>query len=170
MKRTLKRPHPFEATRLRRLALPAAVSLVLSAIIAAGCGVSFDSNPEESEILKELSVTGDFVPGGALTLTLDYEQPYPALISVACDVLEDRNAPRAERQVAHIPEKPLAVNDNGGPVGEATPIAERLEQQFTAPERPGRYQLDCYTVGEEDNDIERIITISPEMADETTGP
>jgi hypothetical protein len=144
-------------------------ALLATLLLAAGCGVDFSRETEESEILKGLAITGDFTPNGALLLTLDYEQPYPTLINVSCDVLEDRSGKRADRLVANIMEKPLIVNDEGGPVPEATPIAESIEQEFQAPANPGSYQIDCFTVGEEDNDIERTNTIAGEAANERTG-
>jgi hypothetical protein len=114
--------------------------------------------------LKSLAITGDFSPGGALVLTLDYEQPYPTLINVSCDILRDTSGEREDRIVAHVTEKPLVVNDEGGPLPEATPIAESIEQEFTAPAEPGSYEVNCYTVGEEDNDIEQVIVIEGEPA------
>jgi hypothetical protein len=142
-------------------------ALLATILVAVGCGVDFSQETEESEILKALAITGDFTPNGALLLTLDYEQPYPALINVSCDVLENRAGKRADRLVANIMEKPLIVNDEGGPLPEATPIAESIEQEFQAPATPGSYEVNCYTVGEEDNDIERMITIAGEAPEGT---
>jgi hypothetical protein len=128
-------------------------------LASTGCGVDFTEEEQESEILKALSVSGDFSPSGALVLTVDYEQPYPALVNVSCDVLADTSAKRAERIVSHIMERPLEVNDNGGAVPEATPIAGSIEQEFQAPEQPGNYEVDCFTVGDEDNFIDEPLVI-----------
>ena len=143
-------------------------ALLTGLVLAAGCGVDFSTEAQESEILKTLTISGDFAPGGALTLRLDYEQPYPTLINVSCDLLKGRSGKRAERLVANIMEKPLVVNDNGGPVPEATPIAESIEQEFSAPADAGSYEVNCYTVGEEDNDIERVITIEGAAANDAS--
>ena len=142
-------------------------ALLATLLVGAGCGVDFSPETEQSEILKGLSITGDFTPNGALLLTLDYEQPYPTLINVSCDVLTDRAGKRADRLVANIMEKPLIVNDEGGPLPEATPIAESIDQEFKGPANPGRYEVNCFTVGEEDNDIQRMITVSGEAPEGT---
>ncbi|MEX1254981.1 MAG: hypothetical protein WEE64_11645 [Dehalococcoidia bacterium] len=145
-------------------------ALLATVLVAAGCGVDFSPESEESEIFRGLSITGDFRPSGTLSLTLEYQQPYPVLMTVACDLLRDGVGKRDDRLVARIFELPLNVNENGGPVGESEPLLGDLKQDFRAPEQAGRYEVDCFTTAEEDNDIGRIITVAIPTSTPTPEP
>lgn len=51
------------------------------------CGISLGAGEDETDIFKQLGVEGDFSPGGALELTLEYAQQYPVAVDVECDLL-----------------------------------------------------------------------------------
>jgi hypothetical protein len=154
----------------------AAVALPLSL----ACGISLGSDADDSELFTRLTVTGDFVPLGGLTLTLEYAQPYPVDIEVACEVRDpDRSVaatPQAVEPTATpvtIPPQPkvsdkklydilaerVPANPSGGPFGTATPAGGVIERSFAAPEQPGSYEVRCYTPGDANNVIKRTITI-----------
>lgn len=54
----------------------------------------------------------------------------------------------------------LQPNEDGGPVGEATPVLGTIEQRFFAP-RPGDYVVWCYTPVDRNNAIFEELTIPP---------
>jgi hypothetical protein len=142
--------------------------LCVGAVVIAGCGVSFSAEDEQSEIFADVLVEGDFSPGGQLTLTLRYQQPYPAQIDVACDLLEDRSGRRADRLVARVLEQQI-LPTQGLPVGEGTPqpleeitpVPGSFEQPFNAPVEPGRYEVECLTPVDDNNKLSRSFTIAP---------
>jgi hypothetical protein len=164
-----------------RVPLGAVVISALAAVALAGCGVSFGSGPDETERFKDLTVVGAFVPGGELTLTLEYMQQYPVTVDVSCDLLRldlppaptRTPGPTATPTPASIPKvRPtprskaadillhtLPEHRDGGAVGEATPVAGTLRHTFGAPAEPGRYAVRCYTPRDENNVISERITI-----------
>ncbi|MEX2157897.1 MAG: hypothetical protein WEB04_00665 [Dehalococcoidia bacterium] len=59
------------------------VCCVLASVFAA-CGIEYGSAGSETELFKSLTVDGELVTGGQVTIELSYEQPYPAAIRVLC--------------------------------------------------------------------------------------
>lgn len=164
-----------------------AVSGIL-ALTGAACGIDYGTASEETEVFKKLTVTGDFTPGSLLTMTLDWEQPYPADVEIRCQVLFEnaqptatpegspvppgvaqrtptptpripRERPTPKNWVQDIPGHTLQSNDEGGPVEEATPTSGTLERRFRAPGVPGRYFIRCYTPQDENNAIFQEFTL-----------
>jgi len=149
------------------------------------CGISLGSGASKTELFKRLTVEGDFHPGGPLGLRLEFERQYPVPVDVACDVLDPnkkrtptavstpgpagtptpaaipRVRPTPSRKVFDIVLAQIPANAEGGPAGEATPVAGTLEQAFQAPAVPGTYVVRCYTPRDENNVISTRITISP---------
>ena len=162
----------------------------LLALVVTACGISLSAGEEETEIFRELTVEGDFRLGGALTLALEYEQPYPVNVAIKCDLLaldragtptpEPTEGPEVEgtptaaaiprvrptpaNKVQDILEETLGPNPEGGPVGEATPVVDTLTRSFTAPDRPGRYLVRCFTPADQNNAVVEEITIPPVLA------
>jgi len=56
---------------------------VLAALLA-GCGISYGDGDKGTELFESLTVGGDLVTGGQVTIELAYTQPYAVNISVAC--------------------------------------------------------------------------------------
>jgi len=165
-----------------------AVSGIL-ALTGAACGIDYGTASEETELFKQLTVTGDFTPGSLLTMRLDWEQPYPIDVEIRCDVLSEyaqptatpegspvppdvaertptptpripRERPTPKTWVQDIPGDTLESNDEGGPVDEATPTSGTLERRFRAPVLPGKYFARCYTPQDENNAIFEEFTLS----------
>ncbi|MCH8949958.1 MAG: hypothetical protein IIB87_06235 [Chloroflexi bacterium] len=167
-----------------------AAVFALLAVIFAACGISFSTAPEETELFKRLSISGDFTPRAPLTLLLEYEQPYTVPIQVRCDVLEADPPPTPDQTptpmivlgilitpeptLIHIPRiyptpfnkvidvliEDIPANPDGGIAGEATPVPGTIERRFLAPERPGRYIAKCFTPLDVNNAISEEFTIS----------
>jgi hypothetical protein len=171
----------MRSDRRRALALALLLSGTALALLA-GCGISVGSEEQETELFKRLTVEGDFHAGGTLKLTLEYEQPYPVTVDIACELLfrDFKGTPTPQPSpgpspTASIPDpdptpvskvldilaQALPLNENGGPVDEATPVAGAIEREFTAPDVPGRYTVRCLTPRDRNNAIAERITIEP---------
>lgn len=150
--------------------LGALIASALLALVLIGCGITLGADEDESEIFSELTIEGDFTAGGLLTLTLEYEQPYPVDVAIVCDLLaaEERTqaiATPAEGEtdadrVLRILSESLPANPVGGPVGEATPEAGTVQWSFFLPELPGRYRIACFTPADDRNQIGQRITVA----------
>ena len=159
----------------------------LLVLLGVACGITLDAGEEETEIFKQLTVDGDFRLGGALTLTLEYEQPYPIRVAVACDVITEGPAPTATPDLSGATPTPTAVvipmprstptrrvleiltdalpsNEDGVPPTEATPVVGTIERSFAGPDRAGDYIVRCFTPDDENNSIQQPITIVPVLA------
>ena len=159
----------------------------LLVIFGVACGITLGAGEEETEIFKQLSVEGDFRLGGALMLTLEYEQPYPIRVPVVCDVITEGPAPTATlepggatptptaivipmprstptRRVIEILTDALPSNEDDVPPAEATPVVGTIERSFTGPDRAGDYIVRCFTPDDENNSIQQPITIVPVLA------
>jgi len=152
--------------RRARRGVAGALLLCLGGLVVAACGVSFSAEEEQSEIFADLSISGDFTPRGELILALRYQQPYPVTIDVVCDLLEDRSGPRDGRVVTRILEQQIlltrglsSAEATADPLEKITPVPGSFEQAFAAPERPGRYAVECLTPADDENDIERSFTV-----------
>jgi len=147
------------SARPRERLVAATGALLFLTLLAAGCGVSFGADSDETEIFEALRIEGDLAPSASLRLKLDYKSQYPVAVIVGCRVLRDGEGKRGERVVAEILTEAIPANTNGGPVGEATPEAGSLERAFIAPGQPGRYLVECYTVDDDNNAIEEEMRI-----------
>jgi hypothetical protein len=145
-----------------------ALLLFFAVLSFAGCGVSFSAEEEQSEIFTDLSISGDFTPRGQLILALRYQQRYPVEIQVVCEVLEDRSGPREERLLTRVLEQQLLPTGSlsmgegtAVPLETITPVPGTFEQPFNGPDQPGRYEVECLTPADDNNDIEESFTIEP---------
>jgi hypothetical protein len=171
--------------RCRRCLLGGLVATAMALPLLTACGVSVGSEDETTELFKRLTVAGDFHAGGILTMTLEYEQPYPVTVDVTCELLfrDFLGEPTPVPTPGPAPTEPIPIieptpanrvldilaealprNANGGPVDEATPISGTIERDFPAPEVPGRYTVRCLTPRDRDNRISQRITIEPAAA------
>ena len=176
--------------RVQRYLLGALFASGLLVLILTACGISLGAGEEETEIFRSLTVEGDFRLGGSLRLILEFAQPYPVAVGIKCDLLavdreptptpETAGAPEGERtptpaaiprvrptpanKVQDILEETLRANPEGTPVGEATPVVDTITSSFTAPDRPGRYVVRCFTPADPNNAIFQEITIAPVLA------
>ncbi len=159
-----------------------------------GCGISIGAGEEETEIFKGLTIEGregGFVTGAPITITLEWEQPYPRLakvdfhINVDCDLLAGSSTTRvlatptpADRQpspttrkdkvrdllVETLPENPpenVPEEVEDSLADEATPLSGTMEKTFFAPDLPGEYIVECFTLEDDNNTIERRFSIAP---------
>jgi hypothetical protein len=169
-----------------------AISGIL-ALTGVACGIDYGTASEETELLKKLTVSGEFTTGSLLTMTLDWEQPYPANVEIRCQVVSEFDQPAATPEgspvppdvaartptptpliprvrptpknfVQDIPGDTLLSNDEGGPVDEATPTSGTIERSFRAPVAPGAYFVRCYTPSDENNAIFQEFTLVPASA------
>lgn len=153
--------------RAQKRWLGASLMCGLLAFVVVGCGISLSAERRESEIFKDLVIQGEPIVGESLSLILEYEQPYPVAIDVACDLLEEKRDENEEgeddepRRVSRILRESLPGNPKGGPLDEATPVSDTIQRSFDAPERPGRYIVLCFTREDEDNTIARLIAVAP---------
>jgi len=171
-----------EGPPLRRSPAGALLALLLGLAVLTGCGIRLSSGSDTTELFKGLIVQGDFRAGGRVSVTLQYAQPYPVTVDVACDLRHAhfRGTPTPQpapgtttpARLAYPPPTPvnklfdivgwtIPVNTDGGPVDEATPILGSFEHTFIAPQEPGRYVVKCYTPRDTNNAISRNITIVP---------
>lgn len=176
-------------SRLTRQRL-AVVVFGMFALLATACGIDFGEASNETEIFKDLTIEGSFVPGGSLAVTLSYAQQYDVKLKIQCDLLSVEDIPTvtplptgtlSPLTLVHTPEptvpriplvRPtptnklreifgttLEPNNDGGPVGEATPVLGTLEMRFRAPE-VGEYLVWCYTPLDLNNAIIEELTVT----------
>lgn len=157
-----------------------ASTLVLGLLTA--CGLSLGSGSTTTELFKSLTVAGDLRVGGQLTMTLQYAQPYPAGVEVACELrvahLAGTPTPRptpvdparvripAEvstpaSKVQDLLDTALPVNPATASPDQATPLIGTIQHSFDAPKLPGEYVVKCYTPRDTNNAIVKRITIAP---------
>lgn len=156
------RPHPAPRRPRpdRGLLSSLSLALILAAFLGLGCGIDFTSSPLEADIFEEMEIDGDFTAGSVLTLSLEYQQPYPVEVVVQCVLLDDEG----ETELAQLLTVEVGANPNGGTVDEATPVPGNAETQFLAPDEPGEYIVECATVRDDENKIGELIEIEPNPA------
>ena len=69
----------------------AALSVLMLVFI--GCGIGFGEEPEETELLIEVTIEEPVIAGQAVTVLLDYAQQYPVEVEVKCDLLSVNDLP-----------------------------------------------------------------------------
>lgn len=130
------------------LALLLAASLALTA-----CGVRFNDPEPGTEFWDSIEITGTFTPGGALKITVAYEQLNPVDVEVMCELREEKE------QLLEIGRTVVPAVPGGRP--DATPQPGSVSFDFAAPSPPGAYIVECLTPLDEDNFIGDEITVSP---------
>ena len=152
-------------------------------LLVLACGITLSAGDDETELFKDLTITGDFVPYGALTLRLEYAQVYNVDVRASCDLLIvdpdwtptpkpspgptptatevviPRVHPTPSNTVDEILAETLPANSEGGVVDEATPVPGVIERQFTAPGELGQYIVRCYTPDDQNNAIAESFTV-----------
>ena len=174
-------------------------ALALLALIGLACGISLGAAERDMDIFVDLTVEGDFTRGGDLLLILEYSQQYDVAVPIWCDLLwanEDliptpnatatptatleadvtptslpipRRRPTPVTKVVNIFNDVLSANEDGGPVGEATPAPGVIQRAFQAPSVPGEYVVRCFTPGDANNVIFEDLPVLP-YAIETPRP
>lgn len=156
------------------------VSLLLCFLGAlfVGCGISLSADHSQTEVFKKLDVIGPMTPSSALTMELDYEQPYSVALDVLCDLLIAAKAPATPtptknplgtptptpvrvpapettpaNRLSVIINQSIPENPTGTTTDESTPVPGSLTHNFNAPDKPGRYLLRCYTPADHNNQI-----------------
>jgi hypothetical protein len=153
-------------------------------VLFVGCGISLSAGHSQTELFKRLVVVGSFTPGSELRVGLNFEQPYSTGITVQCDLLTTAKAtptpkptkdplgtptPTPVRIPAPIPTpgnlmstilvQSIGPNPAGRTADESTPVPGSLSRKFTAPDKPGRYRVRCYTPADRNNQIFRSFRI-----------
>lgn len=166
-------------------------SCCLLVTLSVACGITLGAGNGETELFKDLTLEGDFFPGGRLTLTLEYAQQYPADILVVCELLAadshlirtpvttptntplpreiatptdipiPQPPPTSRFRLADIIREELPANEDGGPVGEATPVPGVLVHEFGTPTTEGNYVIRCLTPFDRNNSISERVTVHP---------
>ena len=125
--------------------------LAVTTLLLAGCGVRFRDPEPGTEFFTDLDIAGDFRVQAPLTLTVAYEQYYPAEVEVVCE-LRQHNETLRELGRQLVPPLP-----DGDP--DATPVAGHSSFDFTV-DQPGTYDVECLTPKDEDNYISDEITVA----------
>lgn len=131
----------------RRIALLAAMTLLV-----AGCGVRLRDPDPGTEFWASIEISGTFTPGGALHVEARYDQLYPVDVEVLCELR------REKEQLLEIGRATIPLLAGGNP--DATPAPGTLSYDFTAPDSPGTYIIECLTPLDEDNFIGDEISIA----------
>ena len=125
--------------------------LAVTTVLLAGCGVRFRDPEPGTEFFTDLDITGDFRVQAPLTLTVAYEQYYPAEVEVVCEL---RQGNETLRELGRQLVPPLPDGDP-----DATPVAGHSSFDFTV-DQPGTYDVECLTPKDEDNYISDEITVA----------
>lgn len=172
-----------------RWAAAFAAGLLASAALLAGCGISYGDNDKSTELFKSLTVAGDLVPGGHVSIRLVYAQPYASAINVACVLIakggqdgpaptplpamtpEEPGAtptppaipapvPTPRHTILNILEEPIRGKAVETPIEYSTPEPGSLTGEFTVPQASGPYEVRCYTPADLNNRITKNISIA----------
>jgi hypothetical protein len=131
--------------------LPRLVALVAAAILLVGCGVRYRDPEPGTEFFSDIEVAGDMTVQAPLTVTVGFEQYYPAEVELVCELRQNNQTLRElGRQLV----PPL---EQGDP--EATPVTGHATFDFTV-DVPGDYDVECLTPKDEDNYISTDITVA----------
>lgn len=180
-------PRPSEAVYPRcTRASATGVSLLFGflSILFVGCGISLSADHSQTELFKRLVVVGSLTPGAELRFGLNYEQPYSTGITIQCDLLTTAKAtpppeptddplgtptptpvhvpapiPTPGNLISTVLVQTIAPNPAGTTADESTPVPGETSRKFTAPDKPGRYTLRCYTPADRNNQIIRSFRI-----------
>lgn len=93
--------------------------------------------------------------------TAEAEAAQEAEATAELRVDEDEDDDIEKYLVFRILEGTLPANSQGGPLEEATPIADTIQRTFAAPDVPGEYVVLCYTPEDEDNALGQMIVVGP---------
>jgi hypothetical protein len=156
-----------QAPRLFRLLFLALGPL---ALVASGCGVELNAEQNTTEIFKDVTVSGiqgqtSVIAGQELRIYVEYSQPYPRQLDVDCDLMDASGDSKvADLSVQVLPPNaleniPTAIVKNFK--DEVTPTTGTLELAAFAPHTPGSFRINCFTQEDDNNQIERPITIEP---------
>jgi cAMP phosphodiesterase len=131
---------PLMPQRAAHLAALAVVALLL-----AGCGISLGGGAS-SELFSKLTIQGEPVVGGEMTLEVTHEQRYPVAVDISCFLVD----PGRSRRL--LGRDTLPADPDTSP--EPTPVAGASTFRFRV-QRPGRYLALCNTPLDQDNFISK---------------
>jgi hypothetical protein len=134
--------------RLPRIAL---LTIVPLSLLLAGCGVRFRDPRPGTEFFEALQVTGEMKAGSPLTALVTYTQNYPVEVEISCELRQNK------KTVQEIGKNLVPPLPGGNP--DATPVAGTFSYDFTPP-APGEYKVECLTLKDEDNFIDKKIRIN----------
>jgi hypothetical protein len=167
------------------------LALAATTVLVLACGIGFGDEEVETELFKSIEVgpavagepttiTLEYARQYPVALEVkcdllsvaDIPSPTPlatATISPAERIRTPepteppipRVRPTPKNKVMEIFGMTLEANDEGGPVGEATPILGVEERRFFAP-AAGDYTVWCYTPADQNNSIFEPLTVSPQ--------
>ncbi len=110
-------------------------ALALSALLLAGCGISFGSG-NSSELFQEIRVRGEPVVGQEMRVEVTYRQRLPVPITISCFLIRPGHSRRWLGRDT-LPANPDTSSEPG-------PVEGRSTFRFV-PDRPGRYIALCNT-------------------------
>jgi hypothetical protein len=147
------------------LALRLAPLLILLLTVP-GCGIEFVASEEGTELIDSVTVSGEFVAGGEVMVTVTINQAYPVPVHVACYAQNESLVTEDEKDVSFHERATLVgqvyLDTAIGPSGAMTPDTEVQKQTFSYPfrvERPGTYFIACITPAAPDNGVGRTFTV-----------
>jgi hypothetical protein len=131
--------------------LPRIVALVAVTLVLAGCGVRYSDPEPGTEFFSDIEVAGDLRVQAPLTVTVGFEQYYPAEVELVCELRQNE---QTLRELGRQTVQPL---ESGDP--DSTPTVGHATFDFTV-EPAGTYVVECLTPKDEDNYIAKEINIA----------
>ncbi len=143
---------------------PRLLLLILALFGLTACGVRFVDSFNGTELFRKLELTGDFLPGKPLTVTVTVTQAYPLPVEVAC-MYEDSSDLTKDQKKIVFPERATTVGTVTLPAspGTAPGDKKKVEPQeysfeFTV-DQPGDYFIACLTPAATENGIGTSFTV-----------
>jgi hypothetical protein len=136
--------------------------LLLLLLALPACGVSFRNEFKGTEVFKSISISGERVAGGELTLSVEVAQPYPVPVTVTCyfenedGLTDDQKMVAFQERAAKIGETVLPANVDSNPQDKVE--KQKLTFKFI-PETAGDYFAACMTPGAPENGYGTAFTV-----------
>jgi hypothetical protein len=121
-------------------------ALAAAAFLLAGCGISLGNGGASSELFSKLSIHGEAVAGGEMTLEVTHKQRYPLAVDISCFLVQPGRSSRL------LGRDTLPADTDTSP--KPTPVAGASTFRFRV-QRPGSYMALCNTPLDPDNFISK---------------
>ena len=120
-------------------------------LLLVGCGVRLRDPDPGTEFFSDIEIAGELRAQAPLTLTVGFEQYYPAEVELVCELRQNE---QTLRELGRQTVQPL---EGGDP--DSTPTVGHATFDFTV-EPAGTYVVECLTPKDEDNYIAKEIKIA----------
>jgi hypothetical protein len=139
--------------------------LVFFLLALPACGIAFTASDEGTELFKKLELSGDFVVGGDITVTLDLNDAYPVPLHIACYVDRAEGLTEDEKKVSFEERARLIGDeylDTAPGSADLEPGDEGKKQTLSYTfqvEEPGQHFIACITPSAPDNGLGRSFAV-----------